>query len=212
MLPFTGLNGCLIAWHRSSHIQFGNPGLTKPVVLWPRTLHLSRNIFNCSCKPDSDDSYGGTKLVPERFHIIVDIFLCQQGARMVPSRCQGGALKEAIWCQQGAKGDVVSLCHYSANIEDVWCHYMHHYSVKCVEEVWCQEGGNGMWCQSLVPSRCQCHARIKEWHRPGQWYFGAWHLNGLWTAPNISHWDVLYKYDTSFNKVFPCFHPSLIWF
>ena len=65
---------------------------------------------------------------------------------MVPSRCQGGALKEAIWCQQGAKGDVVSLCHYSANIEDVWCHYMHHYSVKCVEEVWCQEGGNGRWC------------------------------------------------------------------
>ena len=27
----------LIAWHRSSRIQFGKPGLTKPAVLWPWT-------------------------------------------------------------------------------------------------------------------------------------------------------------------------------
>ena len=46
----------LIAWQRSSHMQFGKPGLTKSAVLWQKIFHLSRNIFNCSCKPESDNS------------------------------------------------------------------------------------------------------------------------------------------------------------
>ena len=76
--------------------------------------------------------------MPERFQIGVNIFLCQQGALMVPGRCHIGGNLVPARCQ----GEVVSLCHYSANIEDLWCHY----SAKCVEEVWCQEGASGMWC------------------------------------------------------------------
>ena len=82
---------------------------------------------------------GETKLVPGRIHIGVDYFWCLAGAREVPYRRR---YLVGVSRQQGAKGNVVSLYHYSANIEDIWCHY----SAKCVEEVWCQEGGNGMWC------------------------------------------------------------------
>ena len=45
----------------------------------------------------------------------------------------------------------------------------------CDAKVWCPPGVN---------------VTQQQKNGTGQWYFGAWHLNGLWKAPNISHWVI----------------------